>query len=65
MDTQAKAGWEYKVFKLGPSTSPTCEEVLNDLGAQGWDMIAFQPAGERAYSGEGTYFLKRPRGGRS
>jgi len=39
--------------------------VLNDLGAQGWDMIAFQPSGERAYPGEGTYFLKRPRGGLS
>ena len=64
---QASAGgWEYKVIKVGPSTAPRAEDVLNGLGAEGWDLIVFQPAGERAYPGEGAYILKRarPAGGR-
>jgi len=55
------AGWEYKVIKVGPSTAPRAEDVLNELGAAGWELIVFQPAGERAYPGEGAYVLKRPR----
>lgn len=63
----SNAGWEYKVIKVGPSTAPHAEDVLNELGIAGWDLIVFQPAGERAYPGEGAYVLKRPRaaGGRS
>jgi hypothetical protein len=57
------AGWEYKMIKVGPSTAPRAEDVLNELGAAGWDLIVFQPAGERAYPGEGAYVLKRPRAG--
>jgi hypothetical protein len=54
------ARWEYNVVKLGPSTSLGSRELLNDLGLQGWELVTFQPTGERAYPGEGTYFLKRP-----
>jgi len=62
MDTQTSAGsWEYKVIKVGPSAAPRAEDVLNELGAAGWDLIVFQPSGERAYPGEGAYVLKRPR----
>jgi len=57
------AGWEYKMIKVGPSSAPRAEDVLNELGAVGWELIVFQPAGERAYPGEGAYVLKRPRGG--
>ena len=53
--------WEYKIVKIGPSSSLTSEAVLNELGAEGWDLVGFQPHGERAYPGEGTYYLKRPR----
>jgi hypothetical protein len=56
------AGWEYKVIKIGPSSAPNSETVLNELGNAGWDLVTFQPAGERAYPGEGAYILKRPRG---
>ena len=59
--TPNQTQWEYKVVKIGPSSSLTCEAVLNELGAEGWDLTAFQPHGERAYPGEGTYFMKRPR----
>jgi hypothetical protein len=64
MDKDARpviAGWEYKVIKIGPSTAPESEAVLNELGSVGWDLVDFQQAGERAYPGEGTYILKRPR----
>jgi hypothetical protein len=54
-------GWEYKVIKIGPSTAPTSEAVLNELGSAGWDLVGFQQANGRAYPGEGTYILKRPR----
>jgi hypothetical protein len=57
----SNAGWEYKVVKLGPSSSNSSEAMLNELGAQGWDLVAFQPSSARAYPGEGTYTLKRPR----
>jgi hypothetical protein len=53
--------WEYKVVKLGPSSSPESESLLNQLGREGWDLVAFQPSSTRAYPGEGTYTLKRPR----
>jgi hypothetical protein len=54
-------GWEYKVVKLGPSTSNQSQALLNQLGSEGWDLVSFQPMNERAYPGEGTYTLKRPR----
>ncbi len=56
--------WEYKVVRLGPSSSMHNETLLNQLGADGWDLVAFQPSGERAYPGEGIYTLKRPAQGR-
>jgi hypothetical protein len=56
-----KAGWEYKIVKLGPSSSNESEDLLNQLGQDGWDLVSFQPSSMRAYPGEGTYTLKRPR----
>ena len=53
--------WEYKVFKLGPSSANLGEKVLNEYGDLGWELVFFQPNGEQAYPGEGTYFLKRTR----
>ena len=53
-------GWEYKVFRLGPSSALDQEKHLAQFGAQGWELVMFQPSGERAYPGEGTYTLKRP-----
>jgi hypothetical protein len=56
----SSAGWQYKVVKLGPSTSNTSQDFLNQLGGEGWDLVSFQPMNARAYPGEGTYILKRP-----
>ncbi len=62
MDMNAnQTRWEYKIVKLGPSSSNSSEALLNELGAQGWDLVAFQPSSGRAYPGEGSYTLKRPR----
>ena len=52
--------WQYKIINVGPSTSLNSESILNALGAEGWDLVTFQPHGERAYPGEGSYYLKRP-----
>jgi hypothetical protein len=54
-----RRGWQYKIVKLGPSSSEKSEDTLNQLGAEGWELIAFQPSSTRAYPGEGTYTLKR------
>jgi hypothetical protein len=59
--SSGNSGWEYKVVKLGPSSSNESEALLNQLGKEGWDLISFQPSSTRAYPGEGTYTLKRPR----
>jgi hypothetical protein len=53
--------WEYKIVMLGPSTSQSSEALLNSLGEEGWNLVAFQPNNQRAYLGEGAYYLKRPR----
>ena len=63
MDKQSAVGWEYKVVKVGPSASLVSEALLNELGRGGWDLVAFQPLDQRAYPGEGAFYLKRPRAG--
>ena len=63
MDKPPAVGWEYKVIKVGPSASLTSEAMLNELGRAGWDLVAFQPLDQRAYPGEGAFYLKRPRRG--
>jgi hypothetical protein len=63
MDMPPAFDWEYKIVKLGPSRSLDSEAVLNELGRAGWDLIAFQPLDQRAYPGEGAFYLKRPRRG--
>jgi hypothetical protein len=61
MDPRSPAvRWEYNVQKLGPSASLSSRDFLNELGREGWELVAFQATGERAYPGEGTYFFKRP-----
>lgn len=62
MDRSNKVVWEYKVVKVGPSGSLVSEAVLNRHGEDGWELVAFQPLDERAYPGEGAFYLKRQRG---
>jgi hypothetical protein len=59
--SSGNVAWEYKVVRLGPSSSNQSEALLNGLGREGWDLVAFQPSSTRAYPGEGTYTLKRRR----
>jgi len=61
MDNPPAIAWEYKIIKVGPSGSLVSEDVLNELGRTGWDLVAFQPLDQRAYPGEGTFYLKRQR----
>jgi hypothetical protein len=59
--SNGRTAWEYKVIRLGPSSSNQSEALLNQLGLEGWDLVAFQPSSTRAYPGEGSYTLKRAR----
>jgi hypothetical protein len=61
MDNPPPIAWEYKIIKVGPSASLESEALLNELGHTGWDLVAFQPLDQRAYPGEGTFYLKRQR----
>ena len=53
----AKTGWEYRsVF----STSGSLEYVLNDLGGQGWELVAVDVTAFDKFGLKGaTYYLKR------
>ena len=57
--TSATTGWEYKsVF----STSGSLEYVLNDLGGQGWELVAVDVTAKDKMGFKGTtYYLKRPK----
>ncbi len=53
-----KATWEYKSLF---STSANLDYVLNDLGAQGWELVAIDVTGNDKnglFKGT-TYYLKR------
>ena len=57
--SSGRTNWEYKsVF----STSASLEYVLNDLGAQGWELIAIDVNSSDKNGLKGTkYYLKRAR----
>lgn len=63
MDNPPPIAWEYKIIKVGPSASLASEALLNELGRTGWDLVTFQPSDQRAYPGEGAFYLKRQRRG--
>jgi hypothetical protein len=52
-----KAAWEYKSLF---STSANLDYVLNDLGAQGWELVAIDVTSSDKNGLKGaTYYLKR------
>ena len=53
--SQGRTRWEYR-FESGPS-----EKKANDIGAEGWEFVAVQPAGPGAGSNAPTYIFKRAR----
>jgi hypothetical protein len=55
----SRSNWEYKsVF----STSASLDYVLNDLGAQGWELVAIDVNSADKNGFKGTaYYLKRAR----
>jgi hypothetical protein len=57
--TSATTGWEYRsVF----STSGSLGYVLNDLGGQGWELVAVDVTATNRTGLKGvTYYLKRPK----
>lgn len=50
-----KQTWEYRVVEAPASAQK--ERTLNQLGADGWELVAVEPYP----SGVGSYILKRPR----
>ncbi|HUQ30817.1 MAG TPA: DUF4177 domain-containing protein [Pyrinomonadaceae bacterium] len=59
----ARTTWEYKVLYV-PGIRNMSEKVMNDLGAQGWELITYQAINnEGGTIGAGNYFFKRARAG--
>ena len=53
--------WEYKVVYV-PGVRNMSEQTMNDLGAQGWELVTFQAINnEGGTIGAGNYFFKRAR----
>jgi hypothetical protein len=51
--------WEYKVLYV-PGIRNMSEKVMNDLGAQGWELVTYQAINnEGGTIGAGNYFFKR------
>jgi len=58
---QRSTTWEYKVVYV-PGARNLSEEAMNKMGAQGWELITFQPINnEGGTIGAGNYFFKRAR----
>jgi hypothetical protein len=56
-----QAAWEYKVVYV-PGARNLSEKAMNDMGAQGWELVTFQPINnEGGTIGAGNYFFKRAR----
>lgn len=53
--------WEYKVVYV-PGVRNMSEQTMNQLGAQGWELVTFQAINnEGGTIGAGNYFFKRAR----
>jgi hypothetical protein len=55
----AQAEWEYKIIYV-PGARGLSEKALNDMGAQGWELVVFQQVNlEGGTIGAGNLYLKR------
>jgi hypothetical protein len=51
--------WEYRSFNGSRINQPAIDE-LNDLGKEGWELIAVSVVAQGNLSGSLVYYLKRP-----
>ncbi|MBD0373664.1 MAG: DUF4177 domain-containing protein [Pyrinomonadaceae bacterium] len=55
----AQIEWEYKVVYV-PGVRMMSEKALNDLGAQGWELVTFQQLNQEGVTiGAGNFYMKR------
>lgn len=33
-------GWEYKIFRIGQSDIDHAEDIINQFGREGWELVA-------------------------
>lgn len=53
--------WQYTCLKLAmPELAEGYEAKLNELGAEGWEVVAVVPGERHGYSHDATFVLKRP-----
>jgi len=55
--SSSSPAWEYKIMQFGPTIPQDRERMLNELGAQGWELALFQNDGGQ--TGSGYYYFKR------
>jgi hypothetical protein len=57
----AQTTWGYRVVYV-PGVRNMSEKAMNELGAQGWELVTFQAINnEGGTIGAGNYFFKRAR----
>jgi hypothetical protein len=57
--TAAQTEWEYKIVYV-PGARHMSEMKLNELGAQGWELVAFLQLNQEGMTiGAGNFYLKR------
>jgi hypothetical protein len=57
----AQVTWEYRVVYV-PGVRNMSEKAMNELGAQGWELVTFQAINNEGVTiGAGNYFFKRAR----
>jgi Domain of unknown function (DUF4177) len=55
----AQPEWEYKIVYV-PGVRGMSEKALNELGAQGWELVTFQQLNQEGLTiGAGNLYLKR------
>lgn len=50
----ARQQWEYKVINIYQNNA---DKILDDLGAEGWELVAVQPSSDA--TAKGLYHFKR------
>jgi len=53
--------WEYKVGTVVLGGTPSVQDRLNELGAEGWELVAVENV-TTAYGPSALYYLKRAKG---
>lgn len=56
-ESAMKTRWEYKILLISDTQAHLSEKILNEQGAEGWELVQFLKPDSSPHGG--TYYLKR------